>query len=167
MQQIWTWVFEPGFFSSAPVHVAVVTGGVAAIVSAVTGVFTVMRGQSFAGHALGDVAAAGGSGALLVGLNPLLGFVGLGIFAAGYERHQYDEWLLTTVANLLDDDLCIFPLRAGVSHVRLDGLERRHPAALRDTGLYQEPGSVADGRDDLLGVEDILDKLERLRFDAQ
>jgi zinc/manganese transport system permease protein len=83
MHQIWTWVFEPGFFSSAPVHVAVVTGGVAAIVSAVTGVFTVMRGQSFAGHALGDVSAAGGSGALLVGLNPLLGFVGLGIFGAG------------------------------------------------------------------------------------
>ena len=83
MHQIWTWVFEPGFFSSAPVHVAVVTGGVAAIVSAVTGVFTVMRGQSFAGHALGDVSAAGGSGALLVGLNPLLGFAGLGIFGAG------------------------------------------------------------------------------------
>jgi len=83
MHQFWTWVFEPGFFSSAPVHVAVVTGGVAAIVSAVTGVFTVMRGQSFAGHSLGDVSAAGGSGALLVGLNPLLGFVGLGIFGAG------------------------------------------------------------------------------------
>ncbi|MCW2911423.1 MAG: cation transporter permease [Actinomycetia bacterium] len=83
MHQLWTWVFEPGFFSSAPVRVAAVTGGVAAVVSAVTGVFTVMRGQSFGGHALGDVSAAGGSGALLVGLNPLLGFVGLGIIGAG------------------------------------------------------------------------------------
>ena len=83
MHQFWTWVFEPGFFSSDPVHVAVVIGAVAAVVSAVIGVFTVMRGQSFAGHALGDVSAAGGSGALLAGLNPLLGFVGLGIFGAG------------------------------------------------------------------------------------
>lgn len=83
MHQLWTWVFEPGFFSSAPVRIAAVTGGVAAIVSAVTGVFTVMRGQSFGGHALGDVSAAGGSGALLAGLSPLLGFVGLGIIGAG------------------------------------------------------------------------------------
>lgn len=31
----------------------------------------------------------------------------LGIFKSGYVMHQYDEWLLTTVANLLDDDLSI------------------------------------------------------------
>jgi zinc/manganese transport system permease protein len=42
-----------------------------------------MRGQSFAGHSLGDVSAAGGSGALLAGLTPLTGFVGLGIIGAG------------------------------------------------------------------------------------
>src|ERR1700689_2759748 len=83
MHQLWTWVFEPGFFASAQVRVAVVIGGVVAIVSAVTGVFTVMRGQSFAGHSLGDVSAAGGSGALLVGLSPLTGFVGLGVIGAG------------------------------------------------------------------------------------
>jgi phage/plasmid-like protein (TIGR03299 family) len=29
----------------------------------------------------------------------------LGIFAPGYAMHQYDEWLLTTVANVLDDEL--------------------------------------------------------------
>ena len=83
MHQIWTWVFEPGLFSSQPVRVAAIIGGVVAVVSAVTGVFTVMRGQSFGGHALGDVSAAGGSGALLAGLNPLAGFVGLGIVGAG------------------------------------------------------------------------------------
>jgi zinc/manganese transport system permease protein len=83
VHRLWTWVFEPGFFSSAQIHVAAVIGGVAAVVSAVTGVFTVMRGQSFGGHALGDVSAAGGSGALLIGLNPLAGFVGLGIVGAG------------------------------------------------------------------------------------
>src|SRR3954451_87524 len=31
----------------------------------------------------------------------------MGIFAAGYAMHQYREWLLTTVANILDDDLAI------------------------------------------------------------
>ncbi len=83
MHQLWTWVVEPGFFASAQVHVAMTIGGLVAVVSAVTGVFTVMRGQSFAGHSLGDVSAAGGSGALLIGLTPLTGFVGLGIIGAG------------------------------------------------------------------------------------
>jgi zinc/manganese transport system permease protein len=76
-------IFGPGFFSSQQVHVAVLVGGVVAVVCAVVGVFTVMRGQSFAGHSLGDVSAAGGAGALLVGLSPVVGFVGLGIAGAG------------------------------------------------------------------------------------
>jgi zinc/manganese transport system permease protein len=83
MHQVWTVIFEPGFFASAQVHTAVTLGAVVAVVCAVTGVFTVMRGQSFAGHALGDVSAAGGSGALLAGLSPVAGFVGLGVIGAG------------------------------------------------------------------------------------
>jgi len=31
----------------------------------------------------------------------------MGIFGTGYVRHQYDRWLLTTVADILDDDLAI------------------------------------------------------------
>ena len=31
----------------------------------------------------------------------------MGIFASGYAMHQYREWLLTTVADILDDDLSI------------------------------------------------------------
>jgi zinc/manganese transport system permease protein len=69
------WVFEPGFFSSQPVQVALVVGGVAAVVSAIVGTFTVMRGQSFAGHALTDVSAAGGSASYLLGVGPLVGFI--------------------------------------------------------------------------------------------
>jgi len=83
MHQLSAAVFGPGFFASPQVHTAITIGAVVAIVSAVTGVFTVMRGQSFAGHALGDVSAAGGSGALLIGLTPLPGFVGAGIVGAG------------------------------------------------------------------------------------
>jgi len=80
---VYSAVFEPGFFASSQVHIAVIVGGLVAIVSAITGVFTVMRGQSFGGHALGDVSAAGGAGALLAGLSPVVGFVGLGIVGAG------------------------------------------------------------------------------------
>lgn len=83
MHHLLTAMFAPGFFTSPPVHVAAAIGAIVAVVSAVTGVFTVMRGQSFAGHALGDVSAAGGSGALLIGLTPLPGFVGAGIAGAG------------------------------------------------------------------------------------
>ena len=68
-------VFAPGFFQSSLVQIAVVIGALAAVVSAVVGVFTVLRGQSFAGHAFGDIEATGGSGAYLVGIGPLLGFL--------------------------------------------------------------------------------------------
>lgn len=82
MGQFLNWIFEPGFFDSQPVHVAILIGSATAIVSAIVGVFTVMRGQSFAGHALTDVSTAGGSGAFLLGLSPLVGFVGLGVVGA-------------------------------------------------------------------------------------
>jgi zinc/manganese transport system permease protein len=82
MHALWSAVFEPGFFASPQVRTAAVTGGLVAVICAVTGVFTVLRGQSFGGHALSDVSAAGGSGALLAGLGPVTGFVGLGIVGA-------------------------------------------------------------------------------------
>jgi zinc/manganese transport system permease protein len=73
---------EPGFFTSEPVRTAVVIGGAAAAVSGVVGVFTVIRGQSFAGHALADVSSAGGAAAFLLGINPLGGFLLMGVLAA-------------------------------------------------------------------------------------
>jgi zinc/manganese transport system permease protein len=76
-------LFEPGLFSSGPVGTALVIGTVTAIVSAVVGVFTVVRSYSVAGHALTDVATTGGAGAFLLGLSPLLGFVGGGVLGAG------------------------------------------------------------------------------------
>jgi zinc/manganese transport system permease protein len=76
------WLFEPGLFSSAPVRTALVIGAVVAVVSAVVGVFTVLRGQSFAGHSLADVSTAGGSGSLLLGFSPLTGFLWGGILGA-------------------------------------------------------------------------------------
>ena len=76
-------LFAPGFFTSGPVQTALLVGGGAAIVSGLVGVFTVIRGQTFAGHALADVSSAGGSASFLLGINPLLGFLGMAVLAAG------------------------------------------------------------------------------------
>lgn len=85
-------VFEPGFFSSEPVHTALAVGGGAAVVSAVVGVFTVIRGQSFAGHSLADISSAGGAASLLFGVNPLFGFLAMGLLAAaGMELLRVDR----------------------------------------------------------------------------
>jgi zinc/manganese transport system permease protein len=71
-----------GFFASRPVENALLIGACAAVLSGVIGVFTVLRGQSFAGHALADVSSAGGAFSLLLGINPMLGFFGLGLAGA-------------------------------------------------------------------------------------
>jgi zinc/manganese transport system permease protein len=78
----WSSALEPGFFSSQPVQVALVVGAVTAVVSGVVGVFTVIRGQSFAGHALADIGTAGGSAAMLAGTSTLYGFVAFNVLAA-------------------------------------------------------------------------------------
>ncbi|MCH4249855.1 MAG: metal ABC transporter permease [Microbacteriaceae bacterium] len=75
-------IFSGGFFTTEAVWTALLVGGFAALVAAVAGVFTVMRGQSFAGHALADLGAVGGSGAFLLGVSQLWGFVGAGVLAA-------------------------------------------------------------------------------------
>src|SRR6202522_1868403 len=76
------YLFEPGLFASGPVRTALLVGAIVAVTSGVIGVFTVIRGQSFAGHALADVATTGGSGAFLIGLNQFWGFLAAGIAAA-------------------------------------------------------------------------------------
>jgi zinc/manganese transport system permease protein len=73
---------QPGFFGSEAVRIAIAVGALVAVVSGTVGVFTVIRGQSFAGEALSDIGTAGGSGAYLVGVGPLWGFAVFGIAAA-------------------------------------------------------------------------------------
>jgi zinc/manganese transport system permease protein len=76
-------VFAPGFWGNEAVHIALAVGTAVAIVAGVVGVFTVMRGQSFAGESLGDIGTTGGSAAALVGAGPLAGFVAVDVLAAG------------------------------------------------------------------------------------
>ena len=75
-------IIAAGFFSSAPVRTALAVGAAVAVVSGPLGVFTVIRGQSFAGEALGDIGITGGSGAFLVGVGPLWGFLVFNVVAA-------------------------------------------------------------------------------------
>jgi zinc/manganese transport system permease protein len=83
VHQLLRTIVEPGFFSSSPVQVASAIGAIVALVSGGVGVFTVIRGQAFAGEALGDLGAAGGSSAYLIGIAPLWGFMGVAVAAAG------------------------------------------------------------------------------------
>lgn len=74
---------EPGFFANSQVQLALAVGAIVAVVTGGVGIFTVIRGQAFAGEALGDIGAAGGSSAYLAGVAPLWGFVVLSLAAAG------------------------------------------------------------------------------------
>jgi len=71
------------FLTNTAVQTALIVAGAAAIVSAIVGVFTIIRGQSFAGHALADISSAGGAAAFLFGIAPLFGFLGVALLAAG------------------------------------------------------------------------------------
>jgi zinc/manganese transport system permease protein len=80
---VWHAIFQPGFFGNSAVQTAAVVGFVVACVCAPVGVFTVIRGQSFAGHAFADITSTGGSASVVVGVNPLVGFAAMGLLGAG------------------------------------------------------------------------------------
>ena len=69
---------------------------VVALVSGTVGYFLVLRGQTFAGHALAHVGFTGATGAVLVGITPLWGLVlmtltaGIGMGAFGERLAQRD-----------------------------------------------------------------------------
>jgi zinc/manganese transport system permease protein len=60
---------------------AFAAAGIVAVVSGLVGFFLVMRGQTFAGHALSHIGFAGATGAGLIGLSALWGLVGFTLAA--------------------------------------------------------------------------------------
>ncbi|MDE2318835.1 MAG: metal ABC transporter permease [Rhodospirillales bacterium] len=77
------------FLQNGPVQGALLLSCAASLLCGALGLFTVLRGQAFAGHALADVSSAGGAGSLLFGVSPLLGFLLFGIAGvAGLEILQ-------------------------------------------------------------------------------
>ncbi len=60
---------------------AFAAAGVAAVVAGLVGYFLVLRGQTFAGHALGHIGFAGATGAVLIGVASIWGLVGFTVAA--------------------------------------------------------------------------------------
>jgi zinc/manganese transport system permease protein len=75
-------IVEPGFWASSQVRNAALVGALVALVAGPIGVFTVIRGQAFAGDALGDMGVSGGSSTYLIGVPPLWGFMGIAVAGA-------------------------------------------------------------------------------------
>jgi zinc/manganese transport system permease protein len=86
-----TTMFDYDFMRHAFAAAAIV-----AVVAGLTGYFLVLRGQTFAGHALAHVGFTGATGAVLVGTSPLAGLVvattiaGIGMGLAGERLAQRD-----------------------------------------------------------------------------
>ena len=69
---------------------AFIAAGIVAVVSGLVGYFLVMRGQTFAGHALSHIGFAGATGAGLIGLAPLWGLLAFTL-AAGITMGALSE----------------------------------------------------------------------------
>ncbi|HQT64403.1 MAG: cation ABC transporter permease [Acidocella sp. 20-57-95] len=75
-------ILAASFWTDDAVHTALIVSTGAALVCGIVGVFTIIRGQSFAGHALADMSSAGGAGSFLAGINPLFGFLAIALLSA-------------------------------------------------------------------------------------
>ena len=60
---------------------AFAASGIVAVLAGIVGYFLVMRGQTFAGHALSHVGFTGATGAVLIGISPIWGMVGFTLAA--------------------------------------------------------------------------------------
>jgi zinc/manganese transport system permease protein len=71
-----------------------IVGTVVALLAGATGFFVVLRGSSFAAHAIPNGAFAGAAGATLVGITPLVGLIAFAVMAAlgigASRRHRSD-----------------------------------------------------------------------------
>jgi zinc/manganese transport system permease protein len=57
------------------VHTALLAGAVVAVVSGAIGIFVVTRGASFAVHAISELGFTGAAGALVLGIDPVIGMI--------------------------------------------------------------------------------------------
>jgi len=84
---------------------AFIAAGLVSVLAGVVGFFLVMRGQTFAGHALSHVGFAGATGAALLGVSPMWGLIavtllgGVSMGALG-ERLQGSDIVIGTILSL-------------------------------------------------------------------
>ena len=69
---------------------AFMAAAIVAIMAGPVGYFLVLRGQTFAGHALAHVGFTGATGAVLIGASPLTGLIILTV-AAGFGMGLFGE----------------------------------------------------------------------------
>ena len=74
-------MFDSGMLEFDFMRNAFAAAGLVGAVAGMVGYFLVLRGQTFAGHALSHVGFAGATGAVLVGLSPLMGMTGFTVAA--------------------------------------------------------------------------------------
>lgn len=82
---IWSWNLIADFqnmLGFAFMRNAFTAGTASAIVAGLVGYFVVLRGSSFAAHAISHIGFAGAAGALLLGINPILGVGALSLTAS-------------------------------------------------------------------------------------
>ena len=65
------------------VHTALLAGAIVSVLCGTIGVFVVIRGMSFAVHAVSELAFTGAAGALLLGLSPVLGMFAGSLLTGG------------------------------------------------------------------------------------
>ncbi|HEY5152517.1 MAG TPA: metal ABC transporter permease [Candidatus Saccharimonadales bacterium] len=98
LQTMWQYAFMQHAFEA---------GTVVAVVAGVVGYFVVLRRLSFAAHALSHIGFAGAAGAVLLGLNPLVGLLaftsggGLSMAALGRKAASRDVQIGTVLAFML------------------------------------------------------------------
>ncbi len=84
---------------------AFIAGSLVAIVAAVVGYFLVMRGLTFAGHALSHIGFAGAAAALLLGFNPIWGLLmftltagtGIGVLGKRFRERDINIGIMMTL----------------------------------------------------------------------
>jgi zinc/manganese transport system permease protein len=83
-----------GIFDYEFMRNAFAASTIVAVVAGAIGYFLVLRGETFAGHALSHVGFSGATGAVLIGVSPLIGLTaftilaGLGISLVGERAHR-------------------------------------------------------------------------------
>ena len=121
---------------------AFAAAGVVAVVSGAVGYFLVLRGQTFAGHALAHVGFTGATGAFLVGVAPLWGLVlttvaaGVGMGLMGERLAQRDVAIGLVLS--LSLGLALLEAWLGVA-VRIPA---EPPAVMRALGAAEAQGGT-------------------------
>ncbi len=102
---------------------ALLAGSIVAVIAAIMGYFLIARGLTFAGHALPNIGFAGAAGAVLLGLDPVIGLfaftigAGIGIGLLGKESSERDTSIGVIMTFALGLGLLFLTLYSGYAEL--------------------------------------------------